>query len=78
MVDTLIFDASIHSMSTLLFHPSIPGELFSGTILNVILLIKTLLLSQAEFITTFDVSHCAFSEHHMTNVHYMTVNCFCV
>lgn len=73
------FGASIHTYYEYnAFHPAMPGSSFLESISDVILLIKTLLFSQAEFITTFGISHCAFSDYHVTYVSYMTVHCFCV
>lgn len=73
------FGASIHTYYEYnAFHPAMPGSSFLESISDVILLIKTLLFSQAEFITTFGISHCAFSDYHVTYVSCMTVHCFCV
>lgn len=56
---------TIHTISTMLFHPFGPGK---ESILNGTFLIKTLLFSQAEFMTTFNGSDCAFSDYHLTFV----------
>lgn len=71
------FDASIHTISTVLFHPSMAGELFSGTGLNVTLLAKTLLFSQTELITPL-MAPPAISDHHMTCVYCNDNSLLCV
>lgn len=72
-----LFEASIHTTSTMLFHPSMAGELFSGTGLKWYITDKTLLFSQAELITP-STAPTAISDHCMTCVYCNDKSLLCV